>query len=510
MKPKNGLKRFLIFSLVFSIIASLYLSYVIAIPFVEIIAPSDSEEVLSNITIVVNATDGAGISSVFANITLPNSTIRSLKLSFIDGFYRINFTELSLRGNYLFLAYANNSLDERNISEGNFTGVDTTVPIVTDPLPESGLTYNPLSNVALSVAVSDFDLDVVKAKVLLPDLSEEKITLIETGTIYQGFFSNTLLAGTYGVTFIANDSSNNLNYSTETFFSINETVDLELVELSYSPETFEEGEVVFLTINVTNNGNFNINNAETVCWLNGGLFYTQTFSLSGFSSIILSPNLTIGLGTNNVFCSVDYDDSFSEIDEQNNNFTFTLNVSSYQTFHGEATLKLALGSEESTLFQVTIPPDNLYVSSSEEIDFTSLEAIGMNASQDNSNSDFLEIDVTLNSSSLPDSINRSYSSDGDLALEVDNFTIVGQTINEVPIANSSTSGGFVTGILWDESDDAGSSVLGEYDGEESLVFVTKVKDEQETEFGLVDYVTKVPALVRDESNLVYLYMEYSD
>jgi len=109
-------------------------------------------------------------------------------------------------------------------------------------------------------------------------------------------------------------------------------------------------------------------------------------------------------------------------------------------------------------------------------------------------------------SSFKDSVsilfeNRSYR----------NFTIHQRLIENVPVINSTNNSNFVTGILWDMSDDTD----GEFsiDDKEDLVFVSNINKEKEGAYGTYDYELKIPVRLReyekDDMNNVYLYYELS-
>ena len=73
---------------------------------------------------------------------------------------------------------------------------------------------------------------------------------------------------------------------------------------------------------------------------------------------------------------------------------------------------------------------------------------------------------------------------------LDNLRVFDNIINNVPIANASSSSDFLTGILWDSSDDDD----GEYDStdKEDIVFITKVNPSFRSQYGY-DYAISVIA-----------------
>ncbi len=89
----------------------------------------------------------------------------------------------------------------------------------------------------------------------------------------------------------------------------------------------------------------------------------------------------------------------------------------------------------------------------------------------------------------------------------DSFAVYGNTINNVPIVNSTNTSDFVTGILWDYSD----INPGEYNGSQDLVFITKINKNKRGMYGIYDYEIDVPSKLRSydngEESEIYLYYD---
>jgi hypothetical protein len=68
----------------------------------------------------------------------------------------------------------------------------------------------------------------------------------------------------------------------------------------------------------------------------------------------------------------------------------------------------------------------------------------------------------------------------------------------VPVINSTNSSAFQTGMLWDYSDENN----GEYNGTQSLVFISGISPRTASKYGIYDYEIRVPAMLRQykESN----------
>ncbi len=90
----------------------------------------------------------------------------------------------------------------------------------------------------------------------------------------------------------------------------------------------------------------------------------------------------------------------------------------------------------------------------------------------------------------------------------ESFTIFGNTIDNVPIVNSTNTSSFITGILWDSSDDSSN---GQFDSSEDIVFITRVNQSSQGKYGIYDYEISVPANLRkgitDSLTAVSIYTE---
>lgn len=112
--------------------------------------------------------------------------------------------------------------------------------------------------------------------------------------------------------------------------------------------------------------------------------------------------------------------------------------------------------------------------------------------------------------SFNDSISNIFTLDGSIARNISQFTIQGTSVESVPIIPSTNTTSFITGILWDSSDDL---LDGEFsqDDEEDIIFVSKVNHSTEGAYGVYDYEIRVPARLREYKgpNLeeVYFYFD---
>jgi len=153
---------------------------------------------------------------------------------------------------------------------------------------------------------------------------------------------------------------------------------------------------------------------------------------------------------------------------------------------------------------------NIYVADLESnIDWTKLQPIGINTSGGGTSNDFSDVDSLLGMSGFSDSVSNVFTTDGNTPRGTDNFTLMNYLVNNIPIINSTDNTNFITGVLWDRSDDNN----GQYDmtNREDLVFMTRVNKTAVGKYGTYDYEIKIPAKLRayntTNPNSVVFYAE---
>ena len=241
-------------------------------------------------------------------------------------------------------------------------------------------------------------------------------------------------------------------------------------------------------------------------------------SLSEYEVKNVSLEWKADLGTSVIFVSVDESNSFTELNETNNNATKNISVGSWEFFYGNITtssqLKLA-DSANNTFIKWILDNftfGNVYITDYDAyISWDSMQAIGKTKSGADSSSDFQEIDSILNSSSYEDSVYSVYTNSGVIKYKT-NLYLFNKLIQEIPIFNSTNNSNFVTGILWDTSKDTGGA-SGEFDtgDREDLIFVAPVNKQAAGTYGTYDYEIRVPAKLREynlgDSKSAAFYME---
>ena len=124
-----------------------------------------------------------------------------------------------------------------------------------------------------------------------------------------------------------------------------------------------------------------------------------------------------------------------------------------------------------------------------------MQAIGKNKTGQNVAGDFDDVDALLSMSNFEDSVKNIFTSDGNTPKDTVDFILHQKNVSSVPIVNSTNNTNFVTGILWDTSDDTN----GQYSqaDREDLVFVTKVNQDAAGAYGVYDYEIRIPARLRE-------------
>ena len=139
-----------------------------------------------------------------------------------------------------------------------------------------------------------------------------------------------------------------------------------------------------------------------------------------------------------------------------------------------------------------------------------LEALGRDFSSLLTTDDFSELDFFLDMLDFNDSLSNIYTSDGNRPRKTKTFKVYNEEIAFVPVINSTNNTNFVTGILWDMSDDIGDEEFSRED-KEDIVFVTEMNYQTNGMYGEYDYEIKYPARLRQyynaESSSVYIYFE---
>jgi len=114
----------------------------------------------------------------------------------------------------------------------------------------------------------------------------------------------------------------------------------------------------------------------------------------------------------------------------------------------------------------------------------------------------------LNMTDNIDSVYNVYTTSG-TPDEQKNFLLFNKLINDVPVTNSINNSNFVTGILWDTSDDSNTEF--DFSEKEDLIFLTELNKDTVGTYGTYDYELRVPARLRNyksgDSSSAVFYVE---
>jgi hypothetical protein len=213
-------------------------------------------------------------------------------------------------------------------------------------------------------------------------------------------------------------------------------------------------------------------------------------------------NHTAIIGLNQLYVVIDpptaTNGSVTESNETNNKAVRSFWVGLYEVFAGGSLNQLHVADSSIIAAfawnQTNTTGSNVFVADSESsISFTSLTAIGLNTSNGTGvgTNDFEEIDTKLNTTLLNDSVNLTWTANGQPVGFV-NLSAFKRRIIQIPQVNSTNSTSFVTGILWDASDGGAY-----YNTSQDVVFVTVMNQSMTGLYGTYDYEIKIPAKLRD-------------
>ncbi len=290
----------------------------------------------------------------------------------------------------------------------------------------------------------------------------------------------------------------------------------------------KENQSLEITATVTNLGGVSISNVTVSFYKGdpdsggvkiGGDIY---LSISGFEKVNVTREFFTEMGSSDIFVIVDpplsTNGSYIELNESNNKAYKTINVGSWHYFYGDVLSfsNLVLANQNSTKLvnwsASGFENGNIYVTDYDSsVSWTSLQSLGKTISNSISSSDFSELDFALNSSGYSDSIYSVYTNLGIPKYKSDIYSF-GKLIQEVPVINSTNNSNFITGILWDMSDD---NLNGEFDSldKEDVVFVAPIRKQTEGTYGVYDYEIRVPAKLREyyttDSKTAVFYVELS-
>jgi CARDB protein len=422
--------------------------------------------------------------------------------------------------NYSCRVFDNASIENYSISS-NFT-VDLTDPIISSVLINESYTCG-IQQVRVTCTATDIILRI--DKVIIQEFSPTGIQnytgiFLIGDTWYSDIFIDEI--GNWNFTCIVNDSAGNQENLTS--LDLNGASNLPDLYINYTTIDLNntnpiENETILISANLENLGcgvatDVNVSFFDGDPNLGGINLDNHTITLEGLASNETNITWKTQMGTHNFFLYADYWTSIVEFNETNNEGNKSFSINAWQEIFGNFSINKTLGVGQfnfSKWFNESSLSGNIFIADSESnINWLSLQAIGRTISGVGSSNDFSEIDSLLGMQNFNDSVSNRFSI-SQIPKQTDFFLINQKNITNVPTINSTSDKTFITGILWDYSDDIDSD--NEYDSsdEEDIVFITKLNKGGIGDYGNYDYEIEVPAKLREyktaDSSQIYLYYD---
>ena len=433
----------------------------------------------------------------------------------------ILFTKTFGQGTYKYGCKVTDNLSISTFSQQNNTfTIDLTDPIISSvQINESSVCGSQMVRVNCTATDQILGVNKVIIQAITPSYTKNHTGIFLTGnTYYSDVWINE--TGSWKFNCIVNDSAGNQDnltsdllgrYSADPDFYIN----YQTILLNNTDPI--ENQSIIINATIENLGCGDASNVLIGFFkgdpdLGGINLDNDTISINGLSSNEASIFWNANIGINNIFVFADYGDSFSEENESDNKANKSFSINSWQEIYGNISINKLIGNVSFNLthwLNETNLAGNVFITDSEcNINWLSLQAIGKNKTGEDSSDDFSEIDTLLGMSKFGDSVSILFS-DNQVPKQTETFLVHQKEILNVPVINSSENSNFITGILWDYSDD---SVDGEYDSsdQEDLIFVTKVNKEVQGDYGVYDYEIEIPVKLREYKSPDYseIYFYY--
>ena len=286
-------------------------------------------------------------------------------------------------------------------------------------------------------------------------------------------------------------------------------------DIMFPNREFTEGQNILFNATVTNDGNTRVRNLTVEFF---DLTRNLRIALVNITEMEAQSTYTIRniswiakMGNTSIEVRVDPFNEYVEYDESNNNASKNINVSIWQIFYGHVFSNKTHGSSDFNvhMWEILNHSGNIYVAGSgRPIHWSSLQALGRDFAGEISSDDFIAVDIALGTTYAADSVRRMFSVDGDSPKQTMTLSKVEhKEILHVPYINSTNTSEFITGILWDMTEDTDGE-YGQEDGED-LVFVTRINTGRQGKYGVYDFEIRVPAGLREmngANGYVHIYL----
>ena len=407
--------------------------------------------------------------------------------------------------------------------QNNSFVIDTNIPLIQSISSNVSSLCGKTNTIQINCTAYDETLGI--DKVIIQSISpQNEINNYSANKIYDNVYSYEILLdkiGTWNFNCIANDSAGNYN----NLFLNDINVYSELPQISVNSNSINlskanpiETEEIQISAFVENKGCSNAENVVVVFFngdpeISGEKIGESVINISENDGLVSSISWSTKIGLNNIFVIGDYYNSFDEEDETDNKANNTFSINSWQEIYGNTQVDKVIGGDQVEIkkwFNESYLEGSIFVADSEsDISWLSLKPIGRKKDGQKSSEDFLEIDEILGMTFFEDSVSNVFSENQE-PKETRDMIIYQKEIKNVPIINSTENSDFITGLLWDSSDD---SYNGEFDSEdkEDIVFVTPIIKNSPGKYGIYDYEIRIPSKLREYNKLnieeVYLYYE---
>ncbi|MBI4449371.1 DNRLRE domain-containing protein, partial [Candidatus Woesearchaeota archaeon] len=220
----------------------------------------------TNVTIAANVTDGIGVDTVLANVSLPNGSIRLLTLRNstvnLTDLWNFTFTETNLTGAYNVTLIANDTAGNVNRTVTTFfITQDGQNPAVINLALEPPRIVQSANVTNITVNVTDnVGVGTVLAQIKKSNGSISNVTMTLVNSSVPGIYNYTLVIGLtdpegiWNITIIANDTNGNINRTVFTNFTIDRAPPL-ITNLTTQPPLphVTQGTNVSYAVNFTSN-----------------------------------------------------------------------------------------------------------------------------------------------------------------------------------------------------------------------------------------------------------------
>ncbi|MFC1754904.1 NEW3 domain-containing protein [Thermoproteota archaeon] len=193
--------------------------------------------------ITANITDNLGFGTVYAEVYFPNGTAINYTMeNAVGDIWNYTFyTDSTYPGGlYNVRIIAIDSADNVNATETtSFTVNDITNPVVKDINPPEAEPFNQTAVINITANVTDeTNVSTVLANITWDATSQLLVMQdLDGDGQYNATFTDTIMIGTYNITIIANDTSNNVNDTETSYFIVSDVTDPIIENISYDPNT---------------------------------------------------------------------------------------------------------------------------------------------------------------------------------------------------------------------------------------------------------------------------------